>query len=382
MRRYFIILTTLLLLYHISAVPSLAVVDPLAQPNNKFGIHILFPNEIDEAASLVNSNNGDWGYVVIPIQAGDMDVPKWQQFMDMCKQKHIIPILRLATEGDYFNTSVWRKPDAVDILDFANFLNSLSWPVKNRYVIVFNEVNRADEFGGVVDPASYAKLLSYAVTVFKSINPDFFIIPAGMDNAAANTPVSMNEYDYFRAMHAAVPGIFNQIDGLASHSYPNPGFAQAPSVINGESIASFQFEKNLIQTMTNKQLPVFITETGWSTDSIPGTVIANYYQQAFSTIWNNPYIVTVAPFLIQANSGPFVPFSFITAANAQTPEYTTIASMPKVKGSPVISSKVLGEATTKVKILLVQNFTHVVNNVPQIHIASTTKEFFKWLLGL
>ena len=30
-------------------------------------------------------------------------------------------------------------------------------------------------------------------------------------------------------MNDAVPGIFSEIDGLASHSYPNPGFAAAPS---------------------------------------------------------------------------------------------------------------------------------------------------------
>lgn len=153
---------------------SFAAEDPFSHPNNKMGIHILFPSELQEAAKLVNSNGGDWGYVTIPIQAGDKDIKKWQEFMDQAKSLHLIPLVRLATEGDYFNTSSWRKPTEADVLDFANFLNSLNWPTKNHYIIVFNEVNRGDEWGGSPNPQEYADILSYAVTAFKSRNPDFF----------------------------------------------------------------------------------------------------------------------------------------------------------------------------------------------------------------
>ena len=111
--------------------PSFAIENPLSSPNNKIGVHILFASEINKAAELVNSNGGDWGYVVIPIQSGDRDLEKWQKFMNDARKLHVIPIIRLATEGDYFNTSVWRKPSEEDVLDFANFLNSLEWPVKN-----------------------------------------------------------------------------------------------------------------------------------------------------------------------------------------------------------------------------------------------------------
>src|ERR1035437_4042885 len=96
--------------------PSFAIEDPLSLPNNKMGIHILFTSEINLAASLINSNGGDWGYVTIPIQAGDRDLNKWQQFMNDAKRLHVIPIVRLATEGDYFDTKVWRKPNENDIL--------------------------------------------------------------------------------------------------------------------------------------------------------------------------------------------------------------------------------------------------------------------------
>src|SRR5258705_11328911 len=118
---------------------ALAFYDPLTVPNNKFGIHILFPFEARLASTLVNSNGGDFGYVIIPIQSGDKNLVKWQKFMNDCKEFHLIPIIRLATEGDYFNTTVWRKPTKEDVLDFANFLNSLNWPTTIRYIVVFNE---------------------------------------------------------------------------------------------------------------------------------------------------------------------------------------------------------------------------------------------------
>ena len=108
-----------------------AIVDPLSVPNNKFGVHILFTSELEKARDLINSSGGDWGHVTIPIQAGDKDMEKWQSFMDDVARLHLIPILRIATENHYFDTSVWRKPDGADILDFANFLYSLGFKFIN-----------------------------------------------------------------------------------------------------------------------------------------------------------------------------------------------------------------------------------------------------------
>ena len=340
------ILLMLLCLSFLAISPkAFANEDPLSKPNNKFGIHILFPSELDDAKRLVNSSGGDWGYVVIPIQSGDKDLEKWQSFMDKARDNHLIPILRLATEGDYFHTNFWRRPQETDILDFANFLNSLTWPTKNRYIIVFNEVNRGDEWGGAADPAYYAQLLSYSVTVFKSLNPDFFIISSGLDNAAPNKGTEyINEYSYLEGMNEAVPGIFNQIDGVASHSYPNPGFSQAPSVKTQESITSFDYERSLIAQMTSKRLPIFITETGWSNTSINDDKRADYYKQAFSTVWNDSDIVTVAPFLLKA-SGPFAQFSFLNDDNSESKQYAMFRNLPKTKGTPELTKQVLAAST-------------------------------------
>lgn len=374
-----VIFCVLLLSLVVLPQQSFAVENPLAVPNNKMGIHILFPSELQSAAKLINSSGGDWGYVTIPIQEGDKDLKKWQLFMDTARHLHIIPIIRLATAGDYFNTTSWSKPSESDVLDFANFLSSLTWPTKNRYIIVYNEVNRGDEWGGIPDPTAYADILSYAVTAFKSKNPDFFIISAGMDNAAANTSSSMNEYTFFQQMNQVVPGIFNQIDGFASHSYPNPAFAQPPSVHTGESITSFSYEKSFISTFTSKNLPVFITETGWSRNTISDTTAASYLQTALTTVWNDSSIVAITPFLLDAGSGAFTPFSFLNSSGNPTAVYDDFAQFPKIKGKPMLTPLVLA-ATTAQPTLPVKDFSGEKMPTLIVAVSHQTKQVIKWFL--
>lgn len=346
MKKYIFALTlSLILMLKFGANEINAIYDPLSVPNNKFGIHLLFPEELSKAKELVNSKNGEWGYVVIPIQAGDKDLIKWQKFMDECRKLKLIPLVRLSTEGDYFDKSTWRKPTDADVVDFANFLNSLEWPTKNRYIIVFNEVNRADEWNGEANPAEYANILSYAVSVFKSKNPDFFIIQSGMDNASITGGGTYSQYDFFRGMNDAVPGIFNQIDGHSSHSYPNPAFSQPPEVNTITSTHSFMHELQLIESMSNKKLPVFITETGWDQEVIGEKETAEYFKTAFSSVWNKENIVTVAPFLLHSGPGPFQKFSFLNDNGEKNEVFKAIQSIDKTRGKPKLNpaKKVLGE---------------------------------------
>lgn len=340
----FFILTFFLLLTNVNQ--AFAIDNPLSKPNNKIGIHILFTTEVQKAAKLINANGGDWGYVTIPIQSTDRDLKKWQIFMDQCKKYHVIPILRLATGGDYFNTKVWRKPQLTDVIEAANFLDGLSWPTQNRYIIVFNEVNRGDEWGGTVNPAEYANILSFAVTVFKSKSPDYFIISAGLDNAAPNKDtLFMNQYEYMRQMNDAVPAIFNQIDGLSSHSYPNPGFSQPPNATSTMGVGSFKYERELARTLSNKDLPIFITEAGWTAESVTDEQKNQYYQDTLTTIWNDPGIVAITPFILEARVGDFQKFSFLTATGSATNQYKFIQEYVKTKGTPLLAVKVLAAET-------------------------------------
>lgn len=374
-----IFLVTLILFLFVNAWESYAIYDPLSVNNNKFGIHILFPEELSEASSLVNSNGGDWGYVTIPIKASDKDLDKWQNFFDNCRKYHLIPIIRLATDGDYFEKASWSKPTEYDILDFANFLNSLSWPTKNRYVIVYNEQNRGDEWGGIPNALEYAQILDYAVTAFKEKSEDFFIISGGPDNASINVANQyVNQYTYMYQMESAVPGIFSKIDGISAHAYPNPAFSSPPSY-SRVGIYSFYYQKELADSFAMKNLPVFITETGWSSDSVSYDTQSEYYKTAFNNYWNNPGIVAVTPFIFLAGEGPFEQFAFIKN-NQKTKIYETYKNFPKTKGEPLFTKENRYQNRLNYSYPTKKfEGSKTINSVFE-KINSSAKTFFKWLL--
>ena len=364
-----------LILFFISMGSAQAIYDPLSVNNNKIGIHILFPEELSTSAELINSSGGDWGYVTIPIQAGDKDIVKWQNFMDEARNLHVIPILRLATEGDYFDKTTWRKPKFEDVLDFANFLDSLDWPVKNRYIIVFNEVNRADEWNGAANPAEYAQILNYANEVFKSKNDDYFIISSGMDNAASTGNGTYSQYDYFLLMNEGVYGIFDRIDGFSSHAYPNPGFSQLPTTDTPRSIYSFLYEIRTINSLTNKKLPIFITETGWDQSLSSDNTVGGYFTQAFEGAWNNENIVAITPFLLNSGPGPFEKFSLLSSDGNRNEIFNKIKAFKKTQGSPVLNEMKLSNITQNSN-LPVKRFAYNPMQEDGIHL----KFFVKWLL--
>lgn len=327
---FFLTLNSLLLTLF---VPSArAIYDPLSAPNNKVGVHILSPDELGEAAKLVNNNNieASWGYVTVPIQTTDRDREKWTRFMVKARELQVIPIIRIATNLDGRN---WLEPNSNDLTDFANFLNDLPWPVKNRYVIIFNEVNRADEFGGSISPERYTDILNNAIDIFKSRSDQFFILPAGLDNAAPNAKGYIATPLYLSRMYAYNKEIFNKIDGWTSHAYPNPGFRGKPFESGINKINSFKTDLQLLKKFTSKKLPVFITEAGWSNLSVRPSIIGEYYDHAFNNAWADPSIVTVTPFLLRAGTYPFNQFSLLNNDGKPTPAYLSIQKYAKT-GSP------------------------------------------------
>ncbi len=332
MRNVFIILSLLVISYLLSVTSISAVYDPVSVSNNKFGIHILFPSELAQAAKLVNSSGGEWGYVTIPIRSDDRNLEKWQEFFNNSYKLKVIPILRLAT---YPDGAVWSRPTIYDPIDWANFLDSLNWPSKNRYVIVYNEPNRADEWGQKVSPAEYAQQLNWTIDELKKRSDKFFVLPAGMDASAPNSSTSLDEYNFWQEMNISVPGIFSKIDGWASHSYPNPNYSSSPFYQGKNGITSYQWELNFLQAYYNVLgLKVFITETGWDISSLGEAKVSQFFTTAFNDVWKDDYLAAVTPFLLSAGQGDFTKFSLLTADQSPNAVYKTIEDIPKIKARP------------------------------------------------
>lgn len=278
---------------------------------NKVGVHILEASEIDLARKLVGEN----GYVTVVIRADDRSLEKWQAFMDKCRELKLIPIVRLAT---YPKGENWVKPTIFEPVDFANFLNSLEWPVKERLVIVYNEPNRAQEWGGELNPSEYAYQLLSTIDRLKRLSSDFIVMSAGFDAAAPNNHTLMDEFNFLWQMQMAIPGIFQKINAWSSHSYPNPAFAQNPWYQNGKmGIRGYQHELAFLQYNFGVWgLPIYITETGWDQEIVGEKAVADYFESAFKEIWTEPYLKAITPFLLTAGAGDFKKFS-LTNSNGQ-----------------------------------------------------------------
>jgi hypothetical protein len=360
-----------------------AIYDPLSRPNNMFGMHILFNSELPETADFVNSNGGQWGYVTIPIQMGDYDLVKWQSFMNTAREKKVIPIVRLMTDPYWANTNVWRKPSNLDIVDMANFLNSLNWPIENRYIIVFNEMNRSDEWGGnTPNPEEYAEMLANTVDIFKERNADFYMIMGGLDNAAPNDGVNyIDNFTYLERMYAHLPDVFKKIDGFSSHSYPNPGFEQPPSDTARMGTATYKYEYEFIAQAAGSKKPVFITETGWDNTKVAEETIASYYKKTFDEIWgkDTDKIVAVTPFLLKSHGG-FDQFAFIKQEK-KTAYYTVLANVPKTSGDPILKAPPADKRTIASAVRGIATQSDIADPL-ELDMSYTLKEYFKTLLGL
>jgi len=331
-----------LIIFLILGQSALAVNDPSTNLNNKVGIGTLSPeSEVEEISSMVNAG-GDWGWVVILIKKSEMNLDRWQGVFHLLAKYHLIPIVRIATEFDPHG--YWQRPTSEDAKSWANFLSSLYWPTKDRYVQVYNEVNQAAEWGGKADAADYAKELEKTINALKEKNNDFFILPSPLDLSLDSGEDSLDSSIFYQTMESTVPSIFEKIDGWASHSYPNPSFAASPLKSGRLSIRGWEWELSQIKPYLNgKNLPVFITETGWQrktaeTDGLDEAKIAQYYKTAFEEVWKDPRVTAVSPFIFAYPESLYYPFSFKT--NGEDPEkkyfdyFYTIRDLPKVKGEP------------------------------------------------
>jgi hypothetical protein len=327
--------------------------------NNKFGIHLAQPHleDLKKVAELVNSNGGDWGYVTLVIQENDKNSQKWQEIFDLLRKYHLIPIIRLATTPLGEN---WKQPNPSDAYSWASFLDSLNWVVKNRYVVLFNEPNHATEWGGAVDPKDYAKVAFSFAKTLKEKNPNFFVMLAGFDASAPHLPPKFyDEKLFLKDLIDHQPEIFKFIDGWASHSYPNPAFSGSPYDFGRGTVRTYQWELNLLRQLgIEKDLPVFITETGWERKKLSEEQVAQNFKIAFEQIWlPDEKVKAVTPFVFDYKMEPFLGFSWKREGDdGFYQQYYFVQSVPKTKGEPEQEEK--GEISFNLPKELVNKSTY------------------------
>lgn len=332
-------ITTILLLSFLFLIVSLNNIfayNPTTTKNNIHGISIVNHTDLEDASKLVNSSGGDWGYITIVITEDNRNKEIWQSFLDECRNFHLIPIIRVASK---FNDGNWEIPNINEIDNWVNFFNSLNWVIENRYIVVGNEPNHSKEWGGKINPTEYASYLKVFAERLHNANKDYFVLNAGFDQDAPNSKYTMDEKKYIELMVKEVPDIFNFIDGFASHSYPNPAFSGPKDGQGRRSIKGYEWELSLIK----KDLPVFITETGWVRhNNMNEKDIALNMKYAFENVWSrDTKVVAVTPFVLNYQNDPFYEFSWKTKDGSYFTVYNHIQDIQKIRGVP--KQKISGE---------------------------------------
>jgi len=309
--------------------------------DNIFGLHLTQTQDLSTAKDIINSSGGDWGWITIVIRLDQLDYQTWQDFFDNCRKHHIIPIIRLSTIGDEDN---WKIPQNSDIDSLASFLNSLNWPTKNQHIILFNEINHGQEWGGEVNIKNYVDTAIYASQKFKSLNQNFFILGSALDLASPDKePKFLSAKTVYQQIYDYKPEYFDHLDGVASHSYPNHGFIGTPKDTGQHSIRGYQWELDTIKKLgVKKDFPIFITETGWphreglnGRNSFYTTKTTSQFLLDAYQIWSeDKRIKAVTPFTYNYPQIPFDHFSWLDQSEKLFPEYQKFIDQPKIPNVP------------------------------------------------
>lgn len=302
--------------------------------NNKFGIHIIDESDLSLANELVNGNGGAWGYATVVIREDERVVDRWQKVFDQMRRLRLIPIVRLATKSE---GSHWRRPVEEDAVIWSEFLDKLNWPVRERLVVLFNEPNHAKEWGGKVDPVSYAKVIKSFESQLRRTNQDFKILPGAVDLAANNSKETMTASRFFEIAHEEDNFHFTRFDYWNSHSYPNPAFSATPNETGQQSISGYKWELSYLEDYgLRPDIKVLITETGWiRSNSLTEEKISEYYEYAFNNVWNDPQVIAVTPFVLSYDQDVFEKFSWVNRKeNTFYKYFETVKNIPKTRGNP------------------------------------------------
>ncbi len=313
-------------------------VDSPWDKNNKFGLYIYAENEnfFEMAQNLINSNGGDWGYVTIPYNVKDRDFDKWDRVFRQLRNKHLIPIIQL------WDIDLDKYEEQTQ--EAAEFLNRFVWPVKERYVSAYNEMNSANFWYGEIDPEEYAHVLDYTIYTFKNANSDFFMLNGAFNISAPSNADHMDALIFMSRMNQEVNGIFDKLDGWASHSYPQPNFSGNPNAVGRWGVRAYADELSYLKNGlgVTKDLPVFITETGWAhaqgkdynASYLDAETAAEYIRIAYEEIWlPDDRVRAVTPFTIRY-AAPHDHFSWINEDGVPYIQYDKIKSIDKIAGNP------------------------------------------------
>ncbi|MBS1123345.1 MAG: hypothetical protein H6Q90_5573 [Deltaproteobacteria bacterium] len=346
------------------AAPSPDAFDPLAPPPSRFGIGLVAvgtPLEWDRASELVGP--GGWIKLIFAgiTPAMHEAPPEWQQAITEVYARDLIPVIRFGPDfGDrnvrkQSNDGAHHHYEALASA-YAAVVGSLprrpSWPL---VVELHNEPDLCYEWAcdpgdvparagvqagwlGYEDAAAeYAAFVRDTSAALHALGDHRVIVlngglaPGGAracECGGEGFVGGITSLDFLRAMQTAVPEIWNSLDGFASHAYPasGEGFGFFPSYDQAKT--GLYYDRRELAVI-GRDLPVYVTETGWTTDQgARGSRedIAAWTRDAYTNDWLvMPEVRAVMPFILA--SPDWNSFAWISDSGGHYPVFDAVRDL-------------------------------------------------------
>jgi hypothetical protein len=333
-------------IYIVGFTPA-AVTHTFAQyqgDNNKFGVHLISPTDEeirDACRNLANMNTVSptkaWGgKLILTLVKDQINLETLQRFHDIAREEGCVFIHPIKNS---FADPYWKPIDQSTIDFFENIFKDLRPSSKYLYVVLGNEVNRGDEWGGTCSGTAYAHIAKSAAEQFKKTVPNIQIGLSGLDAYAPQNGFYCDQDNFLKDVVLAEPRLIDDlIDFQVVHEYPN---ADMTGVLQN----IWSSEKNTLKNLgVGKDLPVVISEIAWRRHKGLSQInAANRLQQAMEKLNNEPRVWAITPFVYKFCGSPFDQFSLLSCnvktATGETIDkpnavFDAVAALQKIKGDP------------------------------------------------
>jgi hypothetical protein len=333
-------------------------------PANRFGIGLVGPGDaadLDRAADLAGP--GGWVKLIFPGVTRDTTGPDagWVTAIREAYARDLVPVVRIGPpwgDNDVRNdadTGSSGLAYAGLAAAYRRVVEGLplrdGWPL---WVEVHNEPDLCGEWvcsAGTVAgdwigyeqmAHEYAALLRDVADALHAIgDPRIGVLNGALAPGGARRcqcggdgwEGGITALDYLAAMAAGVPGVFERVDGLASHAYPAEGMGWGFFVPFDRAGTGLRFFESELTTIGRSDLPVFLTETGWCT---PGErcrenggtrdEVAEWTARAYAEFWlGHASVRAVMPFMLR--DAGWNDFAWVEPGGGHYPVYDRIRAL-------------------------------------------------------
>jgi hypothetical protein len=154
------------------------------------------------------------------------------------------------------------------------------------------------------NPVEYAWMLRTVSPSIRAADPNAKVLFGGL---------SGNDYEYLEQLYSAMPDIGDYFDVMATHAYVDSGRSPEAAWLddNGRIAAgAFSAYREVRATMAahGDTKPIWLTQFGWSTTTLPGLGVspetqADYLTRAYKCLEQDPYVEVAAWFSLRNQSG-------------------------------------------------------------------------------